>query len=252
VITLKLEDNTVLITGGATGIGLALAQSFLNIGSEVIICGRREEKLYEAKENNPKIHIKKCDLTNKNGRLSLFKWINKNFEDINILVNNAGIQRTIDFNEGVKSLEGENEIEINLEAPIHLSALFIPLLKSKKESAIVNVSSGLAITPLATFPIYCATKAGVHTFTQCLRNQLSKTNIKVFEVLPPIVVSELNLEYRKKIGTENSGIKADKCAEAIMKGLANDEFEIVNPAMKKLETATREDLNNIFKSMNSR
>jgi uncharacterized oxidoreductase len=79
-----------------------------------------------------------------------------------------------DFTEGIKGLEGENEIKINFEAFVYLSALFIPILESKEESAIINISSGLAITPLAVFPIYCATKAGVHTFTQCLKYQLSK------------------------------------------------------------------------------
>jgi uncharacterized oxidoreductase len=247
---MKVNGNTVLITGGATGIGLALAESFLKLGNEVIICGRREKRLLEAQKNHPNLYIKNCDVSSEEGRKSLFIWVTENFNNLNILINNAGIQRAIDFKDGIKGLEGENEIKINLEALVYLSALFIPFLESKQESAIINISSGLAITPLAVFPIYCATKAGVHTFTQCLRYQLSKTSIKVFEVLPPIVETELNMEYREKRGTGNKVIKADKCAAAIIKGLANDDFEIVNPALENLKTATLADLNKLFGKMN--
>jgi uncharacterized oxidoreductase len=247
---MKVNGNTVLITGGATGIGLALAESFLKLGNEVIICGRREKRLLEAQKNHPNLYIKNCDVSSEEGRKSLFIWVTENFNNLNILINNAGIQRAIDFKDGIKGLEGENEIKINLEALVYLSALFIPFLESKQESAIINISSGLAITPLAVFPIYCATKAGVHTFTQCLRYQLSKTSIKVFEVLPPIVETELNMEYREKRGTGNKGIKEDKCAAAIIKGLANDDFEIVNPALENLKTATLADLNKLFGKMN--
>ncbi len=248
---MKVEGNTILITGGATGIGLALAESFLKLGNQVIICGRRKERLIEVQKMHPDLHIVECDVSDENGRNSLFKYVTENFNDINVLVNNAGIQRAIDLTDGIKGLEGENEIKINLEAPIYLSALFIPFLKSKEESVIINISSGLAITPLAAVPVYCATKAGVHTFTKCLRLQLSDTNIKVFEVLPPIVISELNMEYRKKIGTTNVGIKADKCAAAIIEGLLKDNFEIENPNLENFsKTATIEDFDKLFEDMN--
>ena len=154
---MKMEGNTILITGGATGIGLALAESLLERGNEVIICGRRENRLIEVQNEHPGLHIRVCDVSDEDSRKSLFKWVTKNFKDLNILINNAGIQRAIDLKEGIKGLEGENEIKINLEATIYLSTLFIPFLESKKEAAIVNISSGLAITPLAAVPIYCAT-----------------------------------------------------------------------------------------------
>jgi uncharacterized oxidoreductase len=247
---MKIEGNTVLITGGATGIGLALAESLLELGNEVIICGRREERLIDVQKKHPDLHIRVCDVSDEKSRASLFKWVTENFEDLNILVNNAGIQRAIDLKEGIKALEGENEIRINLEATIFLSALFIPFLESKKEAAIVNISSGLAITPLAAVPIYCATKAGVHIFTKCLRSQLKDTSIKVFEVLPPLVISELNMGYRKKIGTTDTGIKADKCAGAIVDGLERDKFEIENQALENLKTATQEDIDKLFERMN--
>ena len=248
---MKMNGNTVLITGGATGIGLALAESFLKHGNEVIICGRRKKKLIEVQNMHPNLHIIECDVSDEDGRNSLFKYVTENFKDINILVNNAGIQRAIGFKDSIQGLEGENEIKINFESPIYLSALFIPILESKEESAIINISSGLAITPLAAFPVYCATKAGIHIFTKCLRSQLTHTSIKVFEVLPPIVISELNMEYREKIGTSNVGIKADKCAAAIIEGLEKDNFEIENPALEKLKTATRKDFDRLFENMNN-
>ena len=101
---MKIKGNTVLITGGATGIGLALAESFLKLGNEVIICGRREERLLEAQKTHPNLYIIECDVSNADGRTSLFKWVTENFTNLNILINNAGIQRAIDFTEGRKTL----------------------------------------------------------------------------------------------------------------------------------------------------
>ena len=139
---MKINGNTILITGGATGIGFALAEAFVKEDNEVIICGRRGDKLREAKIKLPQIHTKVCDLSKEKEREALYNWIKSNFKDLNILVNNAGIQRMIDFKTGISNLsEGENEIDINLKAPIQLSAFFIPDLLKQKESALVNVSS---------------------------------------------------------------------------------------------------------------
>ena len=110
---MKMNGNTVLITGGATGIGLALAESFLKHGNEVIICGRRKKKLIEVQNMHPNLHIIECDVSDEDGRSSLFKYVTENFKDIIILVNNAGIQRAIDFKDSIQGLEGENEIKIN-------------------------------------------------------------------------------------------------------------------------------------------
>lgn len=159
---MKINGNTVLITGGATGIGFALAQDLVQAGNEVIICGRRENKLAEAKGKLPLIHTRVCDVSKDKDRRELFAWARANFPNLNILVNNAGIQRMIDLTKGIEALAGEDEIEINLKACVHLSALFIPFFMEKKEAAIVNVSSGLGFVPLAIMPVYCATKAALH------------------------------------------------------------------------------------------
>ena len=254
---MKISGNTVIITGGATGIGLALTESFLAAGNKVIICGRRESRLLEVQAKHPEIQFKVCDIFKEEDRRALFSWVKENFNDLNILVNNAGIQQDIDLTKGEEDLiANENGIAINFEAPIYLSALFIPFLARKEKSAIINISSGLAILPMALMPIYCATKAGLHTFTMCLRSQLSDTDIKVFEVLPPAVESELNMKGRAKRAAKGDHsmpmMKADEFVPIVMKGIANDELEIFSPMQQNLKMATRTDIDKIFERMNRR
>ena len=130
---MDISGNSILITGGSTGIGYAFAEAFLEAGNEVIICGRKEEKLAEAKRNHPELHIKVCNVAEEADRKSLIEWIKASFSRLNILINNAGIQRDIDFTKGISGfMAGENEIRINLEAPIILTGLFAPVLAGKK------------------------------------------------------------------------------------------------------------------------
>ena len=221
---MKTNGNTILITGGATGIGLAFTEKFVERGNNVIICGRREEKLKEAQNKFPQIMTRICDVTNNSDRETLYEWIKKDHPDLNILVNNAGVQRAIDFKEGISALtSGDSEIETNFTAPIYLTALFIPLLLQQEEAAVINVSSGLRSRIIGRMPIYCATKAGIHSFTESLREQLRDTRIKVFEVVPPRVATSLGREPDVISG----GIPPSEMADALLIGLKNDEFEIV-------------------------
>ena len=186
---MNISNSIVLITGGATGIGLELAKQFINKGSTVIICGRRKNKLAEAKVLLPQLIIKQCDIANIDERRALYNFCIEQFPTINIIINNAGIQREIDFRKGETDyLNGNNEIAINLEAVFHLTALFTPHLMQQKESAIINVSSGLGIVPLVTVPVYSATKSALHSFSISLRKQLENTTVKVFEILQAPVV----------------------------------------------------------------
>ncbi|HEY41718.1 MAG TPA: SDR family NAD(P)-dependent oxidoreductase [Dehalococcoidia bacterium] len=225
---MNTKDNTILITGGATGIGRSLAETFMSAGNEVIICGRRENRLNEVKTQWPQVHIRVCDVSKEKERESLYNWTRDNFKDINILINNAGIQIPIDLRKGVEALlDDESEIETNLVAPISLSVHFIPLLMEQEAAAIVNVSSGLAFVPTPFVPIYCATKAALHSFTVSLRYQLEKTSVKVFEVVPPAVVTELHWRRTEgRSGRGSNAIQPSEVAEATLKGLANDEYEI--------------------------
>ncbi|KAB8316464.1 SDR family NAD(P)-dependent oxidoreductase [Tolypothrix campylonemoides VB511288] len=234
---MKITGNTILITGGATGIGLALAEAFLREGNRVIICGRREKKLQEAKTKLPSLNVMNCDISKDSARENLFQWATNTFPNLNILINNAGIQKEVDLTKKAVDLSGEDEIDINLKAPIHLSTMFIPHLIKQRESAIVNITSGLAFTPLAVVPIYCATKAALHSFSQSLRHQLQNTSIQVFEVAPPIVDTELDRGARENREQENVVISPVEVAEATLKGMREDQLEIVIGLANNLRSA---------------
>jgi uncharacterized oxidoreductase len=237
---MQTTQNTILITGGSTGIGLAMAEAFIKTGNDVLICGRRESKLLEAKQKFPQLHTRVCDIAKKSEREALYQWATSEFPEINMLFNNAGIQKEIDFVTGAIGLnEDESEIEINLTASIHLSALFIPhFLQQKKECAIVNITSGLAFIPLKIVPVYCATKAGLHTFSISLRSQLAKTNVRVFEIAPPIVKTELHREAKARKQSQR-GIPASAVAQAMANALKNNHYETIIGQAKVLKGASR-------------
>ena len=221
---MNISGNTILITGGATGIGLALAEQ-LEKNNKIIICGRRENKLRDAKQKFPKIHIKVCDLQNPAQRIDLAAWLKQNHSDLNVLINNAGVQKEINLLETNDFKDLSEEAEINLVAPVHLSNLLIPHLAGKTYSFIINITSGLAFTPLAFMPLYCATKAAMHSFSLSLRHQLSKTNIKVFEIIPPTVDTELDQGRREKRQQTYRGISSAEFATQAIEALKNDIYE---------------------------
>jgi uncharacterized oxidoreductase len=246
---MKLSGNTILITGGGTGIGLALAEAFLKRENRVLICGRRENKLREAQEKLPNLLIKAGDLADERDREHLADWAV--FNKVNLLVNNAGMQREVNFKRGIEPLvEGDNEIRCNLEGPIYLTALLTPHLMIQEEAAIVNVSSGLGFVPLAIMPIYCATKAAMHSFSISLRRQLSRTKVKVFEVIPPTVNTELDRGARAKRGQKDLGIPAGQAADEIVKGLEEDRPEIAVGQAGGLMAAAKGDFEAAFNRMN--
>lgn len=248
---METKNNTILITGGATGIGFSLAETLVDAGNKVIICGRREGKLKEARDKLPQIQARVCDVSREKERESLFNWVKDNFKDLNVLINNAGVQRMVNLKKGTQDLfGGENEVETNLIAPIHLSAYFIPLLLKKKESAIINVSSGLGFVPMASMPVYCATKAAVHSFTISLRYQLRDTPIKVFEIVPPMVDTELGKGTAEEGDQEYRGIPPSEVAEATLKAMANNEYEIVVGEAKGLVMGARTNPELAFQKIN--
>jgi uncharacterized oxidoreductase len=251
---MQTANNTILITGGATGIGLALAVAFLNNGNEVIICGRRENVLKEAKLKHPKLHIYQADISNIEERKNLINWSIQNFPKLNMLVNNAGIQREflMDDKNVAEKFATENEIEINLTAPIHLTMLLLPHLKTQQNSAIVNISSGLAYVPISIMPVYCATKSALQSFTKSLRYQLRNDNIKVFEVSPPVVDTELDNGARDQRGQTNKGLNPEVVATETLKGLSKDNYNISLGQVKILRIASRIIPSKIFKILNGK
>ena len=252
---MKKSNNSVLITGGASGIGYSLAVAFLKSGNEVLICGRRLKKLTLAKNKNPSLKTFECDITKEEDRFKLMKYVKENFSNMNILINNAGIQRDISLTEGLDELlNGEDEIKVNLEAPIHLSILFTSFLKNKTgDSYIINVSSGLGFIPAVNMPVYSATKAGLHAFTKSLRQQFlnAKLGIKVIEIIPPAVDTELNQEGRAKRGIKFN-ISADEFVNGIMENLLADKPEIGYGFTEHVLKASKSELDERFKAMNTK
>jgi uncharacterized oxidoreductase len=242
---MKLGSNTVLVTGGASGIGLALAGRFLRAGSEVIVCGRREAKLREAKEKHPELHVRVCDVADQSQRAALLQWVIGQFPRLNVLVNNAGIQLRVALTEpGPWERIGE-EIAVNLEAPVHLSTLFIPHLRRQDRAAIVNITSGLAFAPMARVPIYCATKAALHSFTLSLRHQLANTPIEVIEIIPPAVDTDLGGP-----GLHTFGVKVDEFLDSVLPRIEKGEREVAFGFAEQSSHASRAELDQLSARLN--
>ena len=185
---MKLSNNKILITGGASGIGLGLTERFIKEGNTVIICGRRESVLKEVSDKHPSVITHVCDLAVELDRIRLFKWIEKEHSDLNVLVNNAGIQQWMNIDDENFYERAKLEINTNIEAPVHLTALFSKL---KSLTAILNVTSGLAFVPFTKVPVYSATKAFFRSFTLSARHLLKGKNIEVIEVIPPALNTDL-------------------------------------------------------------
>lgn len=185
---MQLSGNKILITGGASGIGLGLTERFIKEGNTVIICGRRESVLQEVHSKHPTVIIKTCDLSSDADRVALFEWIKSSHPDLNVLINNAGVQNWMKIDDPDFMERAKTEIVTNIEAPLHLINLFIQLPALK---TIINVTSGLSFAPFAKVPVYSATKAFFHSFTWSLRYLLKPKGIEVIEMIPPALNTDL-------------------------------------------------------------
>ncbi|MDR0792689.1 MAG: SDR family NAD(P)-dependent oxidoreductase [Chitinophagaceae bacterium] len=185
---MQLSGNKILITGGASGIGLGLTERFVKEGNTVIVCGRRENILKEATEKLPGVITKICDLSLAEERENLFHWIKSEHADLNVLINNAGIQNWMNITDPDFMIKAKQEIAINIEAPLHLTNLFIRLPNLK---TVMNVTSGLAFSPMAKVAVYSATKAFLHSFTLSAQYFLQPKEIEVIEIVPPALNTDL-------------------------------------------------------------
>ena len=237
---MELSNRTVLVTGGTSGIGLGIAESFLRSKSKVIVCGRNKEKLSTVKNNFPDIIVLPCDVGNASQRKKLAQEVLRRFPDLDILVNNAGIQRYIDLKKGYDELKsGEDEIAINFVATVELTSLFIGHLMKRPSAAIINVSSGLGFMPMPNTPVYSATKAAIHTYSLVLRQQLKDTSVKVIEIVPPMVDTDLNKEGRNAAHLKFRGISVSEYIQTVMKGLENDADVIFHADGQRVMTEPR-------------
>ncbi len=185
---MRLTKNKILITGGGSGIGLALAGRLAQQGNTVIICGRRADALEDAAAKVPGLITRVCDLSSEQERIALRDWVAAEHADLNVLVNNAGIQQWMNVDDDDFYARSKAELAINIEAPVHLAHLFMSLPQLK---TIMNVSSGLAFSPLAKTPVYCATKAFIRSFTLSLRYLFKERGIEVVEIIPPALNTDL-------------------------------------------------------------
>jgi len=232
---MKLKDNTILITGGTSGFGLAFATKLLALGNNIIITGRDQIKLDSVKKQYPDINIIKSDVSDAKAIEELYQEIVRRFPSLNIIINNAGEMRVISLHDtSIDLLNITREVEINLMGPIRMVQQFLPFLKKQQSPAILNVSSGLAVVPFPISPIYGASKSGLHAYTKALRIQLKNTNIKVFELLAPASKTPLGDKFANLDGFSDSGtMMPEKVVDAAIKGLENDKLELY-PGMARL------------------
>lgn len=230
---MKLNNNKILITGATAGIGKALTETFLQLDNQIIAVGRNKEKLNELEKLDKRIIPFQCDISKQSelDRLTLF--IEQEHQDLNILINNAGIQYNYNFLEEPQLLNKiEYEVNVNFLSPLKLIALLLPILEKNKNSAIVNVSSGLAIVPKMDAPIYCGTKAGIHIFSKSLRYQL-EDKIKVFEIIPALVDTAM------VAGRGKGKISPQKLVDEFIRAFKKDKYEVNIGKVKLLKIINR-------------
>jgi short-subunit dehydrogenase involved in D-alanine esterification of teichoic acids len=231
---MKLTQNTILITGGSSGIGLALLKAFYALDNKVIIAARDKSKLEAVQKQFPTIDIFQCDITKQSEIDNLIVFIEQNHSNLNMLFNNAAIQYNYDFlNEPNLVDKVEYEISANLTSTVKLCGLLLPTLLQNDNSAIVNISSGLALSPKKSAPVYCATKAAIHNFTKAFRYQMEATNLKVFEILPALIDTPM---------TEGRGkgkISSEELVAEFMKDFKSNKTESYIGKTKLLKLVSR-------------
>lgn len=250
---MKQSKQIVLITGGGSGIGLAIAQKFLANDNTVIITGRNLVKLEKVKQENPKIHIYQSDVTDDAEVRMLADDIQEKFDGLDILINNAGIMNLVDAGNESNDLHKQmQEIEINYNSPIRLLHYFLPQLKNSENAALVNVSSGLAYVTFSQAPVYSGTKSALHFWTQAIRPQLKPHGIKVIELLPPVV--DTPLAHGADIAEDDNlkPMPSNKLADIFWKDFINGKEEITPGISKQLKLMSRLAPKFIFKQLNKK
>lgn len=245
---MKTTGNTVLITGGSAGIGLEIARALIEQGNEVIITGRNEERLKQAAGQLGQVTTIVNDIAKEADLLALVQRVEKDFPQLNIVINNAGHAYAYPLNDKANAAaKAKAEMQTNYFSVLDLNERLLPLLSRQPEAAIVNVSSIVAFVPGSNIPTYSDTKAALHSYTQSLRFTLAQTsNIKVFDLMPPLV----NTEFSKEIGGER-GIPPQAVASAFMEALAGDRYEIRVGDTEQLYQLFHADPEAAFTTMNA-
>lgn len=239
---MKLSGNKILITGGATGIGYGLAERFIKEGNTVIVSSRRKDVLDSAAGNLSGLITKQSDLSTESGRNELIEWVKAEHSNTNVLINNAGIQQWMSIDDENFPQRAMDEISINIEAPVHLSYLFVKLPSA---NTIMNVTSGLSFSPLAKVPVYCATKAFLHSYTRSLRHILKPKGIEVIEIIPPALNTDLGGKGIHDFAPPVSGF-----IDSVFTQLSEGKTDITYQYSENMYNIGREELNEAFARMN--
>ncbi len=248
---MQMTGNTLLITGGGSGIGRALAEAFHKLGNQVIIAGRRQSLLDETTAANPGMKSAVLDIENARAIVNFAAQLTRDFPKLNAVIQNAGIMRGEDLKGGDLDV-AEATVTTNLLGPIRLTAALLPHLLAQPSAVLMTVSSGLAFVPLALNPTYSATKAAIHSYTQSLRYQLQGTSVQVMELAPPYVQTELQGTWN---ATDPTAMPLDAFIAEAMAIMTNspDATEICVERVKAQRTAERSGgYDAFFKAMNDR
>jgi uncharacterized oxidoreductase len=250
---MKIHSNTIFITGASSGIGKGLAEAFHKLGNQVVISGRREQALKKICGANPGMRYFVLDVTDPRSIRGVAERATDDFPEMNCVINNAGVQKYVDLSSGkpVDDTALVAEINTNVLGLIRVSAEFLPHLRKQEHATLVNVSSGLAFVPLARFPVYCATKAAVHSFSVSLRQQLKDSGVKVLELIPPYVDTELGGGAKMRPPGAPVPMPLDQFISETMQELAGDADEVaIRPAKNLVAATASESFKKAFAAMN--
>ncbi len=246
---MKLTGKTILITGGSSGIGLALAQELLKRGNTVLITGRDKGRLQAAKETSPGLHIFQSDVSDPEQIVALRQEVLQRFPQLDTLINNAGIMRNLKLKQTREPGDLTRELQSNLNGPLWMIQEFLPHLQRQKNALIVNVTSGLAFVPFPLSPVYSAAKAGLHAYTQVLRGQLAGSSVTVVELAPPGTETSL---YRGEFAKElqgQKGMPVPVLVERAIAGIEKGKLEIRPGLSNVLKLMSRVAPGFMFKQM---
>ncbi|WP_439128156.1 SDR family oxidoreductase [Polaribacter sp.] len=248
---MKYNNQKVLITGGSSGIGLALAKKFMENDNTVIITGRNLSKLETVQKEFPSIHIFQSDVTDDAEVRMLADDIQEKFDGVDILINNAGIMNLVDAGNEDNDLQKlMQEIEINYNSPIRVLHYFLPQLKKSKNAVLINTSSGLAYVPFAQAPVYSGTKSALHFWTKGIRPQLKSHQIKVVELLPPVVDTPIFDNVGSAEESKFKPMPPQKLANLFWKDFIKGKEEITPGLSSQLKLMSRLAPKYIFKQLN--
>jgi uncharacterized oxidoreductase len=253
---MDMRGNTIFITGGGSGIGRGLAEAFHKLGNKVIIAGRRQHLLDDVCAANPGMSGYILDVTNPDNLHALAQQVISDYPELNCIIANAGVQRVHNFasDQAPDDEALAAEIQTNLLGVIRVCAAFLPHLRKQPRSTLINVSSGLAFVPMAIIPVYCASKAAVHSFTVSLRHQLRNSAVSIIELVPPYVATDLNRAagQSRPAGSGGSPMPLDEFIVEAMKALSTaTEEAAIGFAKMTLAASWTESARTIFSKLNS-